>query len=101
MKYRDYFSLKTLSRFGVEPDRKLPESPDAVQMKQEILSAFGERDRGDAEFLSHKTDCALIDLRVTDVPVREQIEVTDVCDDFTPADDFFKAPDAPEIGRTL
>ncbi len=81
MQYRDYFSLKTLSRFSVDPDLPLPESETAEDMKRSILAVFGTVGREDAEFLSHKTDCALRDLRVLeDVRAVEPMEIPELDD---------------------
>ncbi len=106
MKYRDYFSLKTLNRFGVSPDRTLVTEGRPEEVKQNILAAFGAPDEvlsaEDFAFLAHKTDCALLDMHVIE-PIREReaIEVPE-------ANERFEAPvagipevRAPSVERTL
>ncbi len=103
MKYRDYFSLKTLHRFGVEPDRPLTTDGAPEEVKSGILSAFGKQSAEAGEFLAHKTDCALLDMRIGErEPERVPIEVSEAMEDFVPAENTaLRENDGPTMARGL
>lgn len=95
MKYRDYYSLNTLSAHAVNPDKKIHVVGDAKAVKAAMMSEFGELSAIDKEIISTKTDYALMDMRIIDAPglnttlengpsepEREQISVFEASDDF-------------------
>ena len=103
MHYRDYFSLKTLARFGVSPDREIITEGKAEDIRRTILSAFGTLSPEDRIFLARKTDAALCDMRLTEpAPSREQIDICEAAEPLPLTSvPLTREPDVPQTGKEL
>jgi len=75
--YRDYFSLKTLNKFGVNPDTQL----DLQNNPSKILSTFGKVNAEDKKFLLDKINAAYSDMGIEPKAIsKEAAETGDLSD---------------------
>ena len=83
LKYRDYFSLKTLGKYNINPDKDINVLASLDETKKEILKDFNEKDKGMISKLNNSIDNAFIDMRLTSSKekTRESIIVSEAMDD--------------------
>ena len=83
LKYRDYFSLKTLGKYNINPDKDINVLASLDETKKEILKDFNEKDKDMISKLNNSIDNAFIDMRLTSSKEkrRESIIVSEAMDD--------------------
>jgi len=99
--YKDYFSLKTLHKFGVSPEQNL----DLSKSKEEILSPFGRLSKEDKTFLQGKVNAALIDNGIVKEEAknqnREPIFIAELEENVFENTPKTPTPNAPEIASPV
>ena len=83
MKYRDYFSLKTLGKYNIDPNKDINILASLDETKKEILKDFNEKDKEMISKLNNSIDNAFIDMRLQSekTRIRENIIVSEAMDD--------------------
>ena len=83
MKYRDYFSLKTLGKYNIDPNKNINILASLDETKKEILKNFNEKDKEMISKLNNSIDNAFIDMRLQSekTRIRENIIVSEAMDD--------------------
>lgn len=83
MKYRDYFSLKTLGKYNIDPNKDINILASLDETKKEILKYFNEKDKDMISKLNNSIDNAFIDMRLQSEKTikRENIIVSEAMDD--------------------
>ena len=82
MKYRDYFSLKTLGKYNIDPNKDINILASLDETKKEILKNFNEKDKEMISKLNNSIDNAFIDMRLQSEKtiIRENIIVSEAMD---------------------
>ena len=82
MKYRDYFSLKTLGKYNIDPNKDINILASLHETKKEILKDFNEKDKEMISKLNNSIDNAFIDMRLQSEKtiIRENIIVSEAMD---------------------
>ena len=82
MKYRDYFSLKTLGKYNIDPNKDINILASLDETKKEILKDFNEKDKDMISKLNNSIDNAFIDMRIQNkkTRIRENIIVSEAMD---------------------
>ena len=82
LKYRDYFSLKTLGKYNIDPNKDINILASLDETKKEILKNFNEKDKEMISKLNNSIDNAFIDMRLQSEKtiIRENIIVSEAMD---------------------
>ena len=85
MKYRDYFSLKTLKNYNINPDKNINILSSLDETKKEILKDFNEKDKDMISKINNSIDNAFIDMRLisSNEKTRENIFISEAMDDIS------------------
>ena len=105
LKYRDYFSLKTLGKYNINPDKDIHVLSSLDETRKEILKDFNEKDKDMISKLNNSIDNAFIDMRLTSSKekMRESIIVSEAMDDihFNKKNNIKKADKTPILKEDL
>lgn len=99
LKYRDYFSLKTLGKYNIDPNKDINILASLDETKKEILKDFNEKDKDMISKLNNSIDNAFIDMRLQSEKtlIRENIIVSEAMDDIN----FNKKNNIKKADKTL